>query len=253
MSQLVQINHTSLEQLLYRELPVVTVQQIAEVHGVSPENVQKSFQRHRGRFTEGKHYFRLDFAEANQLGLRVQANSNGLNVFTEKGYLLLTKPLRDSKAWEVQERMVDAYFATTSLRQESEGSVLVRLAMAYERQEMLQRQMTQDMLAMQAQTIATQAKTIEAHELATRALEAQLWMTLRQYRYVNNLYRQLNDADLKTFATYLSGYCLEHGIPVAAEPVADRVWGKENKYHVPTIAELLPVWLSRRDSQPQLH
>lgn len=136
---------------------------------------------------------------------------------------------------------------------ESEGSVLVRLAIAYERQEALQRQMTQDMLALQAQTIATQAKTIEAHELATRALEAQLWMTLRQYRYVNNLQRQLSDADLKAFATYLSGYCLENGIPVAAEPVADRVWGKENKYHVPTIAELLPGWLSRRDSQEQLH
>lgn len=74
------------------------------------KNAHESFRRHKERFTEGKHYFRLDYTEARQLPSSVEANPNGLIIFTEKGYLLLTKPLRDTKAWEVQERMVDDYF-----------------------------------------------------------------------------------------------------------------------------------------------
>ena len=114
MPHAVTINTVTIEQLLYRDTPVVTFQQIAEVHGISVKNIQESFRRHRGRFTEGKHYFRLDFAEARQLPSSVEVSPNGLTVFTEKGYLLLTKPLRDDKSWEVQERMVDEYFALQS-------------------------------------------------------------------------------------------------------------------------------------------
>ena len=158
---------------------------------------------------------------------------------------------RTAKGREAREYFIACEKALTA-QPESEGSILVRLAIAYERQEAIQRQLTQDMLALQAQTIANQAKTIEAHELATRALEAQLWMTLRQYRYVNQLQHQLSDIDLKDFANYLTGYCLQQGIPIAAEPVADKIWGKENKYHVATIAGLLPIWLQRRYAQHDL-
>ena len=111
MQQLITIQETQLEHLLYQGVPVVTFQQIAEVHGISVKNAHESFRRHKERFTEGKHYFRLDYTEVSQLPFSVEANPNGLIIFTEKGYLLLTKPLRDTKAWEVQERMVDDYFA----------------------------------------------------------------------------------------------------------------------------------------------
>jgi hypothetical protein len=39
------------------------------------------------------------------------SNPNGLIILTQKGYLLLVKPLRDETAWQVQAQMVDAYFA----------------------------------------------------------------------------------------------------------------------------------------------
>ena len=107
----IHINDVQIEQIIYQGEPVVTFAQIAEVHGVPVINVQRSFERHAERFTPGKHYFRLDFAEASQLLLRVEANPNGLTVFTQKGYLLLTKPMKDAKSWEVQEQMVDEYFS----------------------------------------------------------------------------------------------------------------------------------------------
>jgi hypothetical protein len=117
MSQLVKINEITIEQITYKQQAVVTFQQIADVHGISAKNVHESFRRNRERFTEDKHYFRLDFIEASQLPSSVGASPNGLTLFTEKGYLLLAKPLRDDKAWEVQERMIDEYFAlrTTQL------------------------------------------------------------------------------------------------------------------------------------------
>lgn len=116
MSDLIAINDASIEKILYHDVPVVTFEQIAEVHGIPIRNVQRTFQRHRNRFIEGKHCFRLDYSTASELPLRVVVSHNGLVFFTEKGYLLLTKPLRDNKAWEVQERMVDDYFA---LKQEA--------------------------------------------------------------------------------------------------------------------------------------
>ena len=108
MSQLVTIQDTQLEQLLYHDIPVVTFQQIADVHGISVQNVFSSFRRHKERFTEGKHFYLVENA-VEYLGHNGTLKT--IYLFTEKGYLLLTKPLRDAKAWEVQERMVDDYFA----------------------------------------------------------------------------------------------------------------------------------------------
>ena len=104
-TQMITIGTVDVEQLQYKDQPVVTYAQIAEVHGISVKNVQLSFQRNRDKFTEGKHYFRVDFAEASQLLPSVVVSPNGMILFTERGYLLLTKPLRDKRAWEVQERM----------------------------------------------------------------------------------------------------------------------------------------------------
>ena len=48
----------------------------------------------------------LDFAEASQLPLKVEVSANGLTLFTEAGYLLLVKPMRDKLSWQVQEMMI---------------------------------------------------------------------------------------------------------------------------------------------------
>lgn len=107
-TQMITVGTVDVEQLQYKDQPVVTYEQIATVHGIPVRNVHRSFERNRDKFTEGKHYFRLEFAEVASLPLKVEANSNGMILFTERGYLLLTKPLRDKRAWEAQERMVAA-------------------------------------------------------------------------------------------------------------------------------------------------
>jgi leucyl-tRNA synthetase len=74
-------------------------------------------------------------------------------------------------------------------------------------------------------------------------------MTVRYYRYVEKLERQLPDSMLNAFGRYLVEYCFENNIPVSSEPVADRRWGKENRYPVSVIQERLPLWLARQNSQ----
>jgi hypothetical protein len=81
------------------------------VHGVLQKDIERSFREHQTRFHEGKHCYLLDFAEASQLlsSIGAKANPYGLGIFTEAGYLLLVKPMRDDLAWQVQERMIEAY------------------------------------------------------------------------------------------------------------------------------------------------
>lgn len=257
------INDVNVEQLQYQGEPVVTIAMVARVHSVDEANVHKSFQRHQERFTEGTHYFRIDSEEASRCGLRVQTGQHGAVLFTRKGYLLLVKPMRDDRAWIVQERMIDDYFTLRDAAQaralpeappSDTDAVAVALTAFPEMRAMmalveqvavlrLEQQQQKDAL------IATQAQTIEAHNLATRALEGQLWMTLRQYRHVHSLASQLTDKDLSEFGRYLTGYCLEHNIPVGVDGVGDRGWGRENRYHMPTIEALLPDWLKRRNAQ----
>lgn len=110
MANLITINNTQIEQLTYHDHPVVTFEMIARVHGVPFQNVHKAFSRHQDHFVEGKHYYRIP-AEETLTILKVQSGNHGALLFTEKGYLLLVKPMRDAKSWQVQDRMVDDYFA----------------------------------------------------------------------------------------------------------------------------------------------
>jgi hypothetical protein len=88
----IQINDVSLDQLTYRDVPVVTFQQIADVHGIPVQNVYRSFKRHEQRFTPEKHFYLID-NEGVYLEYNDTFRTNYL--FTEKGYLLLTKPMRE--------------------------------------------------------------------------------------------------------------------------------------------------------------
>jgi hypothetical protein len=109
-SALITINNVQIEHLTYHNEPVVTFEMIAKVHGIPVQNVHKAFRRHREHFIEGKHAYRLDYVEANQLVPGEKSHTNGLWVFTGKGYLLLIKTMNDAYAWEIQE-----YIAGVSL------------------------------------------------------------------------------------------------------------------------------------------
>ena len=129
---------------------------------------------------------------------------------------------------------------------ESEGSILVRMAIAYERQEAMQRQLTQDMLTLQAQTITNQAKTLEALMQATRAetkadlaLEDAHYMTLEDCIVKNGLLRQFPVGQWAGYTTWLKQYCLQYALEIRKNPVVGKLWPDENAYPIPALAALI--------------
>ena len=265
-TQLIHINDVQIEQIIYQGEPVVTFAQIAEVHEVPVFNVQRSFERHAERCTPGKHYFRLDFAEANQLQLRVVVGANALIVFTLKGYLLLTKPMRDAKSWQVQERMVDEYFAllatpallaAPALPQlhDPTAQALMQLLVEHDatKHQLLviqaeQHRQDQQLIAQHEETIAALSTSQHAEGKADLLLDRHR-MTVEQFVGIQGLLRQIpRHTWTHEVAPWLKAYSLANGFDSPALPVQGRPWKTEQSYPVEVLCRYVE-YLSRRPQQ----
>lgn len=116
-SKLITIADKQLHRLEYNGQPVVTVKQVAEIHGITTRNVHQSFSRHQQHFEEGKDYYYLP--KANIQSVHFGTSNRGVFVFTESGYLLLTKTFTDLLSWEVQGQLVDGYFRLKEIMRQS--------------------------------------------------------------------------------------------------------------------------------------
>lgn len=99
----------------YKDIRVLTTQQIAEAYGTDAKVIQKNFERNKDRYAEGKHYISLQGEELKDFKANRQIDGNLkfapiLYLWTEKGAFLHAKSLGTDEAWEVYERLVDFYF-----------------------------------------------------------------------------------------------------------------------------------------------
>lgn len=99
----------------YKDIRVLTTQQIAEVYGTNTDVISRNFSNNKERYTEGKHYICLiggELREAKASGkiYGLPQNANKFYLWTEKGAFLHAKSLGTDKAWEVYENLVDFYF-----------------------------------------------------------------------------------------------------------------------------------------------
>lgn len=96
----------------YKDIRVLTTQQIAEAYGTDSKTISYNFNHNKNRYAEGKHYVCLEndelraFREIHDL----PNNINKLYLWTEKGTFLHAKSLGTDEAWEVYEKLVDSYF-----------------------------------------------------------------------------------------------------------------------------------------------
>lgn len=99
----------------YKNIRVLTTQQIAEAYGTESQVITNNFNRNKDRYTEGKHFICLagdelkEFKTKNQNDLSLK-RINQLYLWTEKGAFLHAKSLNTDKAWEVYDHLVDNYF-----------------------------------------------------------------------------------------------------------------------------------------------
>ena len=100
----------------YKEIRVLTTQQIADAYGTDTQIVTNNFNRNKDRYVEGKHYICLtgdekaDFINKNQNDFSSFTRAKAIYLWTEKGAFLHAKSLNTDKAWEVYDHLVDTYF-----------------------------------------------------------------------------------------------------------------------------------------------
>ena len=102
---------------MYEGQPVVTFKDIDTLHGRPDGTAKTAFSKHKDRFVEGKHFYRLTRKSLENAEKYTKdtfdflINSpRGITVLTERGYLLLTKPFNDDLAWQIQEGLIEHYF-----------------------------------------------------------------------------------------------------------------------------------------------
>jgi phage anti-repressor protein len=94
---------------------------------------------------------------------------------------------------------------------------------------------------------AVEAKAEAAANTAAIALDAQQWLTIRQYVYKYRLDRQLPPRLASQYGRYLVRYCQGKGTPVYEK--VSPTFGHENEYPENVIHQTLPRWLARHGAQ----
>ena len=103
----------------YKNIQVLTTQQIAEAYEADSRIISNNFNRNKERYIEGKHFVCLEGEELKTFKTNhhfdESSRINKLYLWTEKGAFLHAKSLNTDKAWEVYDRLVDEYFEKPKL------------------------------------------------------------------------------------------------------------------------------------------
>lgn len=98
----------------YKDIRVLTTQQIAEAYKTDSKVISNNFNRNKERYTEGKHYICLEGQALKEFKTNhhfdESSKINRIYLWTEKGAFLHAKSLNTDIAWEVYDRLVDSYF-----------------------------------------------------------------------------------------------------------------------------------------------
>lgn len=109
----------------YHGQPVLTTAQLAEFYETSEKNLSANFKNNEDRFTEGKHYFKLEGDElkdfmsySKNFGL-ANKFSRHVYLWTKYGCLRHCKSVGTDKAWDVFEVLEDTYFNVEKIIREA--------------------------------------------------------------------------------------------------------------------------------------
>lgn len=109
---LIVVNNAEVNELISRGQRVVTFEMVANVHNVPLHTVRSAYRRNEEFFSEEETWV-IEGEELQQLisvGLLKTNQGGSARVFSEIGYYLLVKTMRDRTSWHVQRQMAKAYF-----------------------------------------------------------------------------------------------------------------------------------------------
>jgi hypothetical protein len=106
--------------ITYQGIRVLTTDILAQVYGAAPINIQQNYANNKDRFESEKHFFLLvgdDLREFKQLhrldkkgSVEISPRVKALTLWTERGAARHAKMLVTDQAWDVFEKLEDAYF-----------------------------------------------------------------------------------------------------------------------------------------------
>lgn len=112
------INGIEIETKEYKGQRVITSYDVAKLHEREPNEITKNFNRNKKKFLTGKDYFtikRSEFSERFKIGQDfIPNNVKEIQLFTEKGYLKLTKTFTDDLSWKIQDMLIESYFVVVT-------------------------------------------------------------------------------------------------------------------------------------------
>jgi len=114
--QLVKINGQAINQVVYKNQPVITLRMMDEVHDRNEGTARNAFFRNKEHLVENEDFFVVPYEEwsktavKNINGGQDTGQRNPMIFLTQTGYLLLVKSFTDKKAWQVQKELAKVYF-----------------------------------------------------------------------------------------------------------------------------------------------
>ena len=103
--------------LEHNNIRVMTTEQLVEAYGCDVQHIKQNFNNNKERFTEGKHYFRLEGAElksfkrqVENFDLPVSKFASAMYLWTKRGAARHSKMLGTERAWDVFDELEESYF-----------------------------------------------------------------------------------------------------------------------------------------------
>jgi len=109
----VRVDNIDIPVIAYEEHRVMTTELMAQFYSTEITNIQQNFANNKGRFEEGKHYFKLEgrrLADIKSVTPQIDKRTRNLMLWTERGAARHAKMINTDKAWDVFEKLEDAYF-----------------------------------------------------------------------------------------------------------------------------------------------
>ncbi|HGA5438891.1 TPA: ORF6N domain-containing protein [Salmonella enterica subsp. enterica serovar Eastbourne] len=142
-TELAPVAARDLQIIEYRGQRVVTTEQMAAGYGATEKMLANNFARNESRFVEGKHFFKVEGPELQEIKNRpslrglVGKNARSLILWTERGAANHAKMLETDQAWSYHEDLVEFYFTqrdaiAAPVQRELSTMEILQIAMASE-------------------------------------------------------------------------------------------------------------------------
>ena len=115
-----EINGVRIERKEYNGVPVLTSWDIAKIHEKENRRINENFKNIKEKLVLTEDYFALTRKEISESNISIQKkipnNVKTIYLFTEMGYLMLSKTFSDEFSWQIQRELIKNYFKLKKLK-----------------------------------------------------------------------------------------------------------------------------------------